>query len=240
MNRLVRCSVAFLSLLSLGLLPAHAFVTYDDFGRWPKDWPEELEAFRARSLTADFAVVHQVMVYQIPFTDREEFEKVWPSILRLRSKGAPITLVGIDTSTGRWGDKGEDDWSNARPCVRVFAPPGGSSRWHNVEILKYGPPRPPELWSEKGELPEYVHKEIVDGRERWVEGEGDSLFEFCRTELEIVVDGKIIDLERISIPEDVPIVDRRASDTAPDNPLLRDNLVGGGPARPATAPDKPF
>lgn len=215
MNRITRCSLLVLSLLTFGLHPAHAFVTFDDIGRWPEDWPEELEPFRERSQTAHFSVVHTVLIYQIPFYDHEEFEKVWPSILSLKSKGAPIRLVDIDANSGRFGKKDEDDWSNARPCVRVIAPPGASSRWHNVDFLKYGPPRAPELWSEKGELPEYVHKEIVDGRERWVAGKGDSLFEFCWTELEIVVDGEVIDADRLKIPEDVPIIDRRRKAPAP-------------------------
>ena len=123
--------------------------------------------------------------------------------------------MDIAANWGRYGKKDEDDWARARPCVRVIGPPGASSRWHNVDILKYGPPRAPELWSEKGELPEYVHKEIVDGRERWVAGKGDSLFEFCWTELEIVVDGEVIDADRLKIPEDVPIIDRKRKAPAP-------------------------
>lgn len=214
-NTRMRCSLGVLSLLTFGLLPAHAFVTFDDFGRWPKDWLEELEPFRERSQTAHFSVAHIVLTYQIPFYNREEFEKVWPSILSLKSKGAPIRLVDLDANTGRWGKKGEDDWSNARPCVRVIAPPGSRFRWHNVEILKYGPPRPPELWSEKGELPEYVHKEIVDGRQLWVAGKGDSFFEFCWTELEIVVDGEVIDADRLELPEDEPVIDERKKVSAP-------------------------
>ena len=210
MYRIATCSLLVWSLLLFGPHPAHAFVTFDDFGRWPKDWPEKLEPYREHSLTANFSVAaNEVMFYQIPFFDREEFEKLWPALLSLKSKGAPITLVRVSPDTGLFGKTGDEDWSNARPCVRVIGPPGSASRWREVEILRHEPPKRPELWSENGELPKYVHLEEIDGTERWVAGKGESLYQSCWIELQILVDGEIIDADRLDIPEDVTVIDRR-------------------------------
>ena len=123
MGRIARCMLMVLALITLGLPSAQAFVSLSMRGDWPEDWPRELEPFRERSLTARPGMpLVEANIHQIPFKNREEFEKVWPSILRLKSTGAPITLVGIDSNKKRYG---LDEWSNARPCVRVIAPPRG-------------------------------------------------------------------------------------------------------------------
>jgi hypothetical protein len=70
----------------------YALYEVSDHGTWPKSWPKELESLRnqARTLVGpEVAFEH----YQIPFTNREQFESAWPHLLKVKSKGAPIILV---------------------------------------------------------------------------------------------------------------------------------------------------
>jgi hypothetical protein len=64
-------------------------------GMWPGSWPKELEPYREQALTIEMfgsPGAHETC-YDIQFDSREEFEKAWPHILTLSSKGAPLTLV---------------------------------------------------------------------------------------------------------------------------------------------------
>ncbi len=176
-------------------------------GHWPKSWPEELEPYREQATTYCVAHGTQENVYEIRFEDREKFEKVWPAILRLKSKGAPITLL-------RLGDTlfAEKRWV---PSVRIYSPPYNTDRiaslgnlrdWRMSEVE---PPWPESIKSSTGQLPEYV-EQTQDGS--WVpeqKGEPTGVKYRARIDIHLVVDGKIIDLSRIRLPENTPIVDRR-------------------------------
>ena len=62
-------------------------------------------------------------------------------------------------------------------------------------------------------LPEYVTTGEVDGKKTWIpaaRGQGFlGIMNRARVDLELIIDGKIIDLNRIRIPSDTPIIDKR-------------------------------
>jgi hypothetical protein len=138
-------------------------------GTWPKSWPKELESLRnqARTLVGPEAPFEH---YQIPFTNREEFESAWPHLLKVKSKGAPIILVR--------GPK--TDFMEIKPAgVLIHSPPAGQN--------------------ENPGTPEAPIPAQTNVRVRWMN----------TTYIELVVDGNIVDLNRIPLPADTPIFDER-------------------------------
>ncbi len=123
-------------------------------GTWPKSWPKELEPLRKQAWTWEHGFGG--MSYDIPFANREEFESAWPHIVKLKSKGASITLL-------------------RGPRLRVK-----TGRTAGVLI------RMPLKNYSKGPL--------------------------SLTSITLVVDGDIVDLNRIRLPADTPIIDRRFKD----------------------------
>jgi hypothetical protein len=152
---------------------AHAVYSFSDDGRWPKEWPKELEPLRKQSRSfvgPDAGSQH----YAIYFADRNAFEAAWPHILKVKSKGAPIFL-----SRGPnffFGDDG-------RVGVVIHCPP--IRQWENPET------------------PEAPMEGILNPRGRWA----------YTIYVELVVDGKVVDLNRTPIPADTPIVDERFDET---------------------------
>jgi hypothetical protein len=126
-------------------------------GTWPKSWPKELEPLRKQAWTWHNGLCAQIS-YDIAFADREQFEASWPHILKLKSKGAPITLL-------------------RGPYVRVWTTRPPKSKTAGVIIL----------------LPL----------------EGSSEGPLSVTQIKLVVDGAIVDLNRIPLPADTPIIDER-------------------------------
>jgi hypothetical protein len=122
--------------------------------------------------------------------------------------------------------------SNGSATVRIYAPSGGYSSKGGLgatalpeiqaavrdgRALYAGPPWPKAIVGPEGELPEYVVSEKgEDGRLTWVETDprkaGEELKGFynrARIDIDLVVDGKAIDLNRVKLPENVRVVDRR-------------------------------
>ena len=126
-------------------------------GKWPASWPEELEPFREDAWTWEHGLVGQTS-YDIPFGSREEFEAVWPHILKLKSEGTPLTLLNEEHYLGRAGEM---------PVGVIIFPP-----------LK-----------------------------------GHSEGEQSKTRIYLKVDGHIIDMNRIPLPANTPIVDKRFTET---------------------------
>ncbi len=166
-------------LMALAITDAVAVVGVNDRGNWPEKWPKELEPLREASRTIDVATGLQQKIYEIPIPDRTTFEKVWPAVLEVRTPGSPLTL-----------------YRKATP--------------------------PPKAWghflSNKGEIPEWaVMTKGDDGRSRWVpadpwnEKPGDprGFYHRVRIDVELVVDGEVIDLNRVAFPEGVAVFDRR-------------------------------
>jgi hypothetical protein len=197
-------------------------------GAWPDSWPKELEPYRGQAKTISFATGIQENVYEIRFEKREEFEKLWPIILKLKDKQAPLRLRRIEKPF-----KKGLLFNSDKPVVRVFSHvyPAWPSYRPGGRELRPAPPWPDSIKSPTGELPEYVARS-EDGS-TWIPAEKEKPRDFkwslvedfmwslveegkprghmyrARTEIELVVDGTIIDLNRILLPPDTPIIDRR-------------------------------
>ena len=91
-------------------------------------------------------------------------------------------------------------------------------RTNNGRWVRVGPPWPDDLRNEAGELPDLVHFEDIDGTVRWVAGPypGWSHGTKCRIDLELVVDGSLVDVDRLEIPAFVRVIDQRLSPIGAD------------------------
>jgi hypothetical protein len=201
--------VAAFALLIL-LLPLFCFglVMTEGRGTWPADWPKQLEPYREQAKTIGVAAGNQEDVFEINFRNREEFEKIWPVILALKSEGAPLTLTTAGSAPG-WAGL----FDNNEPVVRIYAPSyTGYVEGADGRMLKPSPPWPDSAKLPNGRLPEYVR--LSDDRTTWVPADANynplKGFKFrVRIEIELVIDGRIIDLNRIRLPADTPIIDKR-------------------------------
>ncbi len=108
-------------------------------GDWPSSWPKELEPYRKRAETRRGPLGPALISHRIPFSDRDDFEKAWPALLKVKTKGASLTL------------------RSAAAAIVTIRPADRSGY-----------------------------------------------------RLELAVDGKVIDLNRIRLPADTPIIDNRA------------------------------
>lgn len=90
-------------ILSCGIASADAASFGGPGGKWPKNWPKALEPLRKTAWTWEHGLVGQIS-YDIPFASREEFESAWPHIVKLKSKGAPLTLINTQHYHGKAGD----------------------------------------------------------------------------------------------------------------------------------------
>jgi len=216
-----------LAVLILATVPfLLSLVSEGEGGDWPYDWPVELEDVRAQTKTIDVGI--GTRIYQIPFEGREQFEAAWLGILRAMSHGGTLTLCGV-------GSEG-DGWPGARneqPAVRIYAPSAGYARMpepgkelaedatsstiddmkalvEQGKALYAGEPWPESAHLPNGDLPEYVAGEWVDGRLTWVPATpGKLTLSRARVDIEVVVDGEVIDLNRIHLPADTKIIDKR-------------------------------
>jgi hypothetical protein len=202
---MIKLSVsAFLVLVILS--PATFAVTrIEETGRWPQSWPKELEPLRQNARTICTATMIHEDIYEIHFKDRDTFERSWPILLGLKSKKGQLTFLKVASSP-------PDQvviFSNEVPAVRIYDSPAGSISGGSA----VGPPWPSSAFLPDGLLPEYVKAGEVQGKRTWIpatRGEGFKGFMFrARVDVELIIDGKIIDLNRIRIPSDTPIIDRR-------------------------------
>ncbi len=224
-NQLFRLK-SLVSLFAV-LLPASltAMVSESSRGDWPKSWPKQLEAFRVQARTVGVHNGTQENIYIITFNNRADFARIWPVLLQLKTPGAPLTLYSTNSPTKT------AFWNNEKASVRIFAPSRGGVPYPSAlvpqgkggeeinELLKEGklktlraePPWPAEIVSADGGLPEYVVAKEEDGIMKWVPvGMGAIGFQHrARVDLELVVDGKIIDLNSIQIPTNTPVRDER-------------------------------
>lgn len=162
-----RAIVCFVALVVVVCPAVWAMYEVSDRGEWPKSWPAELEGLRkqARTLVGPMIAARH---YGISFKNREEFEAAWPSLLKVKSKGAPVILM-----------RGQNFFLDGKAGVVVHCPPEG--QWKN--------PRTPEA---------PIGGQNMDLRERWM----------YTNYIELVVDGEIVDLNRIPLGDGV-VVDER-------------------------------
>lgn len=209
MNKLNATACGLLFLLLTAVI-ARAVIMTDSTGRWPTDWPKSLDPLRDHARTIDVANGTQESIYEITFSDRAQFENAWPAILTLKTHGAPLRLYKVGTLPPAGLGQLE---SNAAPSVRIYAPSQGEAVGPNGQRLKAAAPWPKDLYGPNGELPEFVRDELTDGKLHWVkvDPETDKTYfhNRARIDLDLVIDGQIIDLNRIALPQDTPIEDHR-------------------------------
>jgi hypothetical protein len=197
-----------LAFLTLIIASPAAFAAWSEVetGMWPKSWPKELEPLRQNARTIETATLIHENIYEIHFKDRDTFERSWPILVGLKSKNGLLTLFKVASSLPNQ----VAIISNEVPAVRIYASqaPGGISGG-----LPFGPPWPSSALLPDGNLPEYVKMGEVQGKKTWVpakiEKEKIVWLMRARVDVELVIDGKIIDLNRIRIPSDTPIIDKR-------------------------------
>jgi hypothetical protein len=80
--------------------------------------------------------------------------------------------------------------------------------------LRASPPWPKDLYDDEGRLAEWAHADRDgEGKLRWVQasraGRVPGFLHRARVDVQLVVDGDVIDLNRTALPPDTPIIDRR-------------------------------
>lgn len=206
-------AVAATAVLVATAFSAHALYEIANKGMWPKTWPEELDPLRKPARTMEHT---SVAIYEIPFTNRAEFEAAWPHILKVRSPKSPIILTSAPYR--KLG-------ANIPAGVRIHAPltgklatptgslypAGAESSVPNGKFLRIGPPWPDQIKTESGALPAYV--EQVDGKWKAYppqpRQDPPRDLRRARTDIELIVDGTIVDLNRIPLPPRATVVDKR-------------------------------
>jgi hypothetical protein len=140
--------------------------------------------------------------HEFAFEDREDFENAWPHILKVKSDGASIILEQGPST--RWS-------TTVQAGVRILCPGDGVYRDQDGENLIAGPPFPDYLRSKDGVMPEYVVGR--DGQYVTYDGtmgnDHDRFVFRARVDIVLVVDGQIVDLNRVPLPKNTPIVDNR-------------------------------
>jgi len=229
----MRCAIlvgVFLLVTGFAIGSCEALVFSRDEGTWPKTWPAELEPLRKSSRSIGIATGLQQNIYEIPIPDQVTFDKVWPAVLKIRTPGSPLTLYRTETPPPKaWGDL----LSNKRAAIRIYGPSGGYTSKGDShgqkkpdleQLVKDGraaraaEPWPEYLRSEHGELPEWVvATENEEGKLEWIPadpfnkqpGDPSGFYHRARIDIELVIDGKVIDLNRLKLPEAVTVSDRR-------------------------------
>ena len=170
-------------------------------GKWPGPWPKQLEPYRYRTKAVDVSGDIEETVFEISFEKRDEFEKAWPEILKLKSVGSPLILEKGPSKykvTGSTVDKG----------IRILWLSTQKIIMDDGTELRDSPAEFAFVRTKTGELPEYVIEK--DGK--WIPYTGqDQPGPRHRTRVDIVLitDANIVDLNRIPLPEKTPIIDRR-------------------------------
>ncbi|MFA6243161.1 MAG: hypothetical protein WC655_19645 [Candidatus Hydrogenedentales bacterium] len=200
MQRL-RATMAVRLALSIGLLAwaSFAFVEIRDGGEWPNTWAKELEQLRER---AETRLSETGIAYHVPFEDRDEFESAWPYILELTDKGSTLTLLPYAPNDSKGAP--------LLPSVGLQCPP--PDRYETVDGRSFPilATFPDYIRNAQGELPEYVEKDKESGK--WVEVDrtkAQGIWTRARIDISVRVDGSIVDLNRIRLPYNLRIIDRR-------------------------------
>ena len=199
-------------------------------GTWPQNWPAPLEQFRERAETIHYIAGAYTLYYIIEFKTREEFEGVWPSILKLLSKGASIQLKTPDEPKI---DPKDPKCVYDKPQVWIVCPLENDGKYEEQPDGTY---RHIGLWTTdlnltpESPLPDYAAKlKLTDKWVDWNEGkevpwaEKDNFRDTerphkARVDLVLYVDGNVIDLSRIKLPKDAEIKDNRK--LGPNEPSL--------------------
>ena len=170
-----------------------AYIWSADHGAWSSDWPKELEPYRERTstITTPNPPVGKI-VYTIPFADRSDFEKIWPVLLNLKTKGAPLILRSGSVELRR-------SWSAIDLNREEVDKPAGT--YPGVKIYTSGHSMYPE------NSPAYASSIASEGQPT--------------AKIELFVDGNVIDLNRIRLPAETPIIDKRVFENEQKQPTTK-------------------
>ena len=189
------------AVLAVALASAAVAMISTQKGRpFPASWPAELAAYQAQATKVDVMHGIQETVYEIPFANSDEFAKAWPYLLKLKSKGAPLILENSPSTYSVSGSK-------MSAGVRVLWPADGFTVIPDGSRLSTQGPWPDSILSASGALPEYV----VEENGKWVpfKGQQQGFRNRARVDIMLMVDGEIVDLNKIALPADTPIIDHR-------------------------------
>jgi hypothetical protein len=172
-------------------------------GKWPGPWPKQLKEYQQQAMVIEIAEDIQETVFEISFEKRDEFEKAWPEILELKTRGAPLIL-----------EKGPSEYkisgTTVETGVRILWPSMQSVKMDDGTILRASPIDFSSLKSPSGGLPEYV----IAKNGKWVPYDDKEQKEprhRARVDIVLITDANIVDLNRIPLPANTPIIDRRFS-----------------------------
>jgi hypothetical protein len=187
---------------------ASALAMISERGEWPADWPEALEPYRSKAATIGVATGTQEDIYEIGFETRDEFEPIWHILCGLKSRNGTVTLFSPSSSDARtvFVRTGKTAVVRIRSHTR-----GGAASKPGGPKLTPCPPWPDSAYLPDGTLPEYVT--ISEDGQTWVPvnspNASKGFHHRARVDLELIVDGQIIDLNRLRLPADTRIIDKR-------------------------------
>jgi hypothetical protein len=205
--RKILCSLIIAMALTVMSGLCFALVSIEDWSLswmskrpWPSHYPSILEPYR-RNLKV-FGVMNATheTVFELTFDNQSQFEQIWPQILKIKSNGSPLIL-----------EKAPSSYVNNKMVngIRILGPTDGGRQVTGGVMLSCGPPWPDSVKSPKDELPEYV----VATTENWIPFNEDihkhKSRSRARVDIVLVVDGKVVDLNRIPLPANTRIIDNR-------------------------------
>jgi hypothetical protein len=188
----------------------YAMSTGGPGGTWPKSWPKELEPLRKQAWTWVGGLVMNTR-YEIPFTDRKQFESAWPHILKVKGKGASLTLMNGPRFYAQ---------SAHTAGVWIIMPPGltpaeisrlsvQTPNTATQNMTKASSPRREKTSSATGgsaPIPPPPAANVPQPSAPRKKAPAEYLADI---RIVLLVDGDIVDLNRILLPTDTPIDDRR-------------------------------
>ena len=227
-----RClrALAFVALLAVVSQSAFGLVGISNEGQWPTNWPAQMDPLRKSARTISVATGIQENIYEIVFTNRAQFELVWPAIQKVKTPLSPVTIYKTNSPAPKgWG------WilTNSQPSIRIYAPAeaivGAPLEKTNTtsfekltatgQMLKAGEPWPLEIQGTNGTLPEFVKIQHAGEDITWTPADLPSeLNELrnhagflyrARIDLDVVVDGTIIQLNDLQFSFGTPVHDDR-------------------------------
>ncbi|MBN1361605.1 MAG: hypothetical protein JW993_13485 [Sedimentisphaerales bacterium] len=203
-------AAAFLLLFILAL-PGHSCHAARIYGTFhpvplelhPKPWPRDVIV----QVTGRYFQYDDVResVHAIQFRSRDDFAKLWPSVLSVKTEGAPLIL--------RRGPSSCREQLLISSGVYILYPMRGPARNTRPGI---DPNLLDTVLGSPGPTPEYI--QVKDNRWESYQDAGTRLtgtvdhpegIYRVRTDIILVVDGNIVDLNRIPLPKDTPIIDER-------------------------------
>ncbi|MBN2180754.1 MAG: hypothetical protein JW715_02480 [Sedimentisphaerales bacterium] len=191
---------AFFAVLFTASLSLASIIIWQK-GKWPGPWPKQLEPYRQQTVVVDAGNDIRETIFELSFDNREKFEQAWPEILKLKSKGSPLIL---EKSPSKYDLSG----TVLKSGVRILWPSTEPVKMNDGSILRTSPVEFSSITSHSGELPEYV----VEKDGKWIPYDEQNLSDVrhrARADIILITDANIVDLNRIPLPPDTFIIDRR-------------------------------